>query len=234
MQADAKNNGLKLWGPDSFSIFPPFFKVHAKVTVDSSGSNVQNWAGLFACGVDSYEGLIAPLQTGFQNLSPDQINLASSTIVTVGTALATTWALNLALSSSLFWTGWGYALELALYSIAILAVIAGVNLYPDRGVAKTVLLGIGLALITLTVAGFANDPRMATFPVILRALIPPTDPAYAAEKYVINSFIINGLTTGSMFSAAVLFKNPLMWPFAIVTFVLGVVALYLASQIQAN
>jgi hypothetical protein len=57
MRADAETKGLQVWGPDSFSIFPPFFKLHARVAMKSLGMTTHIWGGLLACGVDNFTGL---------------------------------------------------------------------------------------------------------------------------------------------------------------------------------
>jgi hypothetical protein len=230
MQQDAKNEGLQLWGPDSFCPWPPFFKLHAKVTLDSSGANVQTWAGLFGCGLDSYDGLTAPLQKGLVGMDTTQIAVATGMMTSVAASVIGLYMLNfIATTISQLSLGVSLGLILPLYLGAGIAIIAGTNFIPDRTISRAALFGIGFALLTLCVVGFVSWSFAGAFPTILKQQLTGSDPAITAARYLVTAILCTSLTASYVLAANILFEDPLMWPFAVATFILAVLAIYLGS-----
>lgn len=225
-----RNEGLQLWGPDSFCLWPPFFKLHAKVIVDSLGSNVQNWVGLFACGVDSYSGLLKPLQNAFQ-LTPIDIDVVTGAITAVITGISTLYWLNMIAASVAEFTLEGYLADLACYTVALMAPIWVAYSIPDATLSKAILYGICFTLVGLTMGAFWNDPQARLFPSILRLQLPGADPVTTSVKYVLNNcFLTTAITAANLLMASIVMINPLMWPFATITFAMALVALDLVNS----
>jgi len=233
MQSDAKAEGLQAWGPDSWCPWPPFFKLHARVTVDSSGTYVQNWIGLFACGVDSYAGLTVPLVDAFQGLTDAEMNIAAGTISSVITGVGALFWLNAIYADVLAINPFSltaYGVLLLEYAAGLALAISAAEFTPYVWLSRAVLYGIGFALLALTIgAFFSYDPQARIFPSLIRMQLPGGDLVSTAAKGVLSSFLTCAFTASNMLAASIIMINPLMWPFAIITFAAAVTAIYLGS-----
>lgn len=221
---------LQLWGPDSFSIFPPFFKFHAKVSIDWLDMVIHSWIGLFSCGVDAFEGLVGLLESAMDGLNPAQAEVAISLVISVATTIITLFSLSMIAASLAQITFTGYIATWIAYTCALSLAILFAYCLADVGISRTVLYGIGFALLGLTVAGFWNDPQARIFPTILRQQLVGGDPIMTAVKFIVNSFVNTGITASYMLAASIIFKNPLMWPFAISTFGMALLAINLGRS----
>ena len=231
MQAAAGTKGLEVWGPDSFSILPPFFKLHARVLIDSLGTNIQNWVGLFACGVDSYLGLIYPLRKALEGLTAAEIDVAVGAITGVTAGVATLYWLNMIAAEVSELSIIDYFIEMIVYTTVLVTSVATAATLPNVWLSRALLYGIGFALPALTIGAFYNDPQGRFFPSMLRMqLPPPSDPVTIGIKLIVNSFLTGAITASNMFLASIVMLNPLMWPFAIITFAVAVWAIYLGSS----
>jgi hypothetical protein len=229
MQKEAEANGLQVWGPDSWSILPPFFKLHARAEVGSLEIDNQLWVGLFACGIDKCSGLCSLLQKAFENLDAAARDVAYSAIIAMLTSVyALIWFNAVAASLATITIG-GYISELALYTALTLVTILGFQIIPDALLSKALLFGVGFALIGVLLTALWNDPQARIFPGILKQQLTGADPATSAAKCVLTVFLIT-VSTANLLSAAIIFGNPLMWPFALATLALGLYAIQLASN----
>jgi hypothetical protein len=230
MQQKAENDGLEVWGPDSWSIFPPFFKLHARVLINSLGTDVQNWVGLFACGVDSYLGLIFPLHKALENLTAAEIDIAVSAITSVTAGVTTLYWLNMIAAEVSELSLVDYFMEMIVYATLLLTSVLTAASLPNVWLSRALLYGIGFALLALTLGSFSNDPQARFFPSEIRLQLPPaTDPVTTGIKCIVNSFLIGAITASNMILASIVMLNPLMWPFAVITFAVAVMAIYLGS-----
>lgn len=231
MQADAQTKGLQVWGPDSWSILPPFLKLHAKVVMDSLGMVTQIWGGFLACGVDNSTGLGTLLLEALKDLSSAAIDIAVSAIVSVITTVYILYWSSIILASFLVFTVGAYLGTLAYYCLSLTGLIAGsFYLVHDVWLSKALLYGMGFALFGLILGAFWNDPQARIFSTWLRQQFIGGDPAMNGAKYIVNSFLTGAATASSLLSAGIIFKNTLMWPFAIATFIAGVAAIYAGTQ----
>jgi|GEM_PF-2546117 len=230
MQKDAEANGLKLWGPDSFCLWPPFFKLHAKVTLNSSGAGVQAWAGLFMCGLDSYDGLTAPLQKGLSGMNTTELAVSTGIMTSIASFVLDLYMLSfLAAAVSQLSLGVTLGVLLPAYSAAVFLSILGARAIPDSATSRAALYGIGFALLILIVGGLVSWPFAVSLPAILKQQLTGTDPVTFAARSVATAFCCTGLTAGYVLAANFLFADPLMWIFATVTFTLAVLAIYWGS-----
>jgi hypothetical protein len=121
----------------------------------------------------------------------------------------------------------GYFSTLAYYTLSILGLVVSSNyLVQNVWLSKALLYGIGFTLLGLILGAFWNDPQAQIFPTWLRQQFIGGDPVLNGAKYIVNSFLTGAATASSLLSASIIFKNPLMWPFAIATFALGAIAIY--------
>jgi hypothetical protein len=231
MQQEAAKQGLETWGPDSFSIFPPFFKLHARAAIDWLDLDVQAWAGFLACGIDSCLGLGRLLSKAFEGLVEAEINVLVGTIISSVTSVATLFVGTLIAATISQFTIGGYFATLALYfasgSLALIVPeIIGVY---DPITAKAILYGIGFALLGLLVGAIAQNFMVRSFPAVLRQEVVGGDPVLNGVKQILNSLLLIAMTAEFGLCACIFFINPLMWPFAAATGTLAVLAIYLAS-----
>ncbi|MEM2995421.1 MAG: hypothetical protein QXI91_05350 [Candidatus Bathyarchaeia archaeon] len=230
LEQQARQNGwLEVWGPDSWSIFPPFFKFHAKARLNSFGLENQIWVGLFACGVDNASGLCNLLRKAFENLDDVTRDIVYAAVTSMMTSVYALFWFNAVAASLGTMTIGGYIATLALYTCVTSAFILGLYVYPDVKVSRALLYGVGFALLGMTLVAFWNDPQARIFPSILKQQLTGEDTATIAAKSVL-TFFLTAIATSNLLSASIIFSNPLMWPFAISTFALGLLAIYLAQN----
>jgi hypothetical protein len=230
LQAEAEQSGwLSIWGPDSWSFFPPFLKFHAKAGINSLGMGNQIWVGIFGCGVENSSGLCHLLQKAFENLDDAARNVVYAAITSMMTSVYALFWFNAIAASLGTMTIGGYICHWLLYTSATLAEILLLRAIPDAGISKALLYGVGFALLGMTLVAFWNDPQARIFPSILEQQLTGEDPATIAAKSVL-AFFLTAIATINLLSASIIFSNPLMWPFAISTFALALFAIYLAQN----
>jgi hypothetical protein len=111
--------------------------------------------------------------------------------------------------------------EKVVSSVLILSVLVSsymIILIQDVWLSKALLYGVEFTLLGLTMAAFWNDLQARIFPTILKQQVIGGDPVTTAVKFVVNAFLNTVATASYMLAASIIFKNPLMWPFAIITF----------------
>jgi hypothetical protein len=215
MQADAETKGLNAWGPDSFSIFPPFFKMHARVMIPSLGVNINSWIGLFGAGVDSMDGIGTSLQTAFENVSlNDVINTAVVAALTATTTLFVASIVAASLSS------WNPALIIpvtaaywALGTLMLLYFNAWSDVYASRLLLTVVAATLRILLIGAYAPGALGGGILSAgslWFIILRELTA-SDTASAAVKSLVNAIVLNFFVGATPSACFVAFRaNPLM------------------------
>jgi cellulose synthase/poly-beta-1,6-N-acetylglucosamine synthase-like glycosyltransferase len=82
----------------------------------------------------------------------------------------------------------------------------------------------------MILGAFWNDPQARVFPSWLKQQIVGGDPVMNGAKSIINFYLASVATISCLLSASIIFKNPLMWPFAIATIALGAFAIYEGTQ----
>jgi len=225
MQQEAKGIGLEAWGPDSFSLWPPFFKLHARVSSASLGLKAENWVGLFAFGVDSVKGLVYILHEALAGFSAASIDIGMSALISTITTTATLYSVSLIATTISQLSIAGIIATLALYWSAGTSALISAYLIPDVLLSKTVLLGVGFALIGLLFGAFLADTMGQHLTSILKQETVGGDYVMNAVKSLVNTFA-NKLIGILTLVSATIFSNLIMWPFAVATFVLAVEAIY--------
>jgi hypothetical protein len=77
---------------------------------------------------------------------------------------------------------------------------------------------------------FFNDPQCKLFPLFLRQQLGG-DLVINTMKYIVNNFILMaGIEGMHLLAASLIMVNPLMWPFAVLTFLFGLMAIDLAQS----
>jgi hypothetical protein len=191
---------------------------------------IHTWIGLFDCGVDVFTGLGTLLQQALENLGSAARDVAISAIISAGTAIYMLYWLNVIAASFSQYSLGGYLLTLAVYAGSIGAAIGGFYLCQDAWLSKALLYGVGFTLLGLIIGAFWSDPQARIFPSVLRQQLIGGDPVMIGVKLIVNSLLATAMTASNLLAANVIFKNPLMWPFAIVTFLLALSAIYLGTR----
>jgi len=224
MQAEAESKGLQTWGPDSFTIWPPFMKFHARVLIDWLGMDVHSWIGIGGCGIDAYEGLGTLLLKGFENVPLDMVDIVRSAFISSITATTALFIASLIAATFTSVTP-SYALTLLLYTGGGLLAIGAANALPDARLSRAILYGIGATLLSLIIGAYAID-LLRDLPFVIIATL--TGPPYIqlAAKAIVNRLVCNGLGVTSI-ALQLTFKNPLLIPFAVATLGLAALAIYL-------
>jgi hypothetical protein len=225
MQTDAGSKGLEVWGPDSFSIFPPFLKFHARVGIGSLGMDVHEWIGLCGWGIDNSAGLGRLLQDPLLSLPPEVTSVVASNIIY---AITVTAALYVTTQIAVTFTKWtpAYIATLLLYLGAGLGILTGFFLIPDANIAKALLYGVGFALLAMLIGALSADAFTKLVHWTIQSEITGGEIVYTAVKGIINSFI--GIAIASQFMN-LFFVDPLLIPFAIETAILAAYAIWLGS-----
>jgi hypothetical protein len=232
MQQKAESEGLQIWGPDSWSIFPPFFKLHVKVGIDWLAMNIHTWIGLGFCGVDSYDGLGRLLQAGFLNVSQQSINVLVSAALTAITATVVLYFTNLIAASISQWTPPIYAGVLIAYSVIGAAALWRLDSIPDVTTSRILLFAVGATLLSLLIGAIAaggSAPRLITsIPFFVMNEVTGGPVVFSAVKSLVNSVVVQAISYLSGWTSAV-FRDPLMWLFAGITGALAVTAIFLGA-----
>jgi hypothetical protein len=225
MQAEAGSLGLQSWGPDSFSIFPPFMKFHARVVIDWLGMDVHSWIGLGACGIDSYTGFGRLLEEGFENVPIDMVDVINSAFISSIAATTTLFITSLIAATFTSITP-AYVLTLLAYSMGGAALLFGFYALANYYIARAVLFGVGATLLSLLIGVISTNTLVRSIPFMVRTELSGAEPVRLAVKSLVNTLVNNYLGATSIVSKAI-FANPLMIPFALATAGLAVWALYL-------
>ena len=232
MQQEAETRGLQVWGPDSFSIFPPFFKLHARVVIDWLNIDIHSWVGLFACGIDSFTGIGRLLQKPFENSPESAFDLITSAFISSVATGVTLYATSLIAAQFTSYTP-SYWLTLSIYTLAGIMILGGLSLLPDAKLARAMLFGIGATLLSLVIGAYMPESlafisgSIKSLPFFITTELSGSDPVRSAAKSLINPFVNKYLYMSSMTSWIVFRVNPLMNLFAVATLGLAVWALYL-------
>jgi hypothetical protein len=173
--------------------------------------------------------LIAPLHKALEGLTATEIDVAVSAIIGVTAGVITLYWLNMIAAEVSELSLVGYGIQMFIYGALLSAPVLAALLLPNVWLSKALLYGIGFALLALTIGAFSNDPQARLFPSILRMQLPGADPITIAIRYIVNSFLTGAITASNMLLASIIMINPLMWPFAIITFAVAVMAIYLGS-----
>jgi len=232
MKQEAQSKGLQVWGPDSFSWWIPFFKLHARVAIDWLEMDVHSWIGLFSCGIDSLAGIGRLMQKPFME-SPeftfDVIRSAFISAMTVGVTLFVT-SLIAATFTSFTPT---YGLTLLAYTLVGTGLLLGFYSLLDAQLARAMLFGIGATLFSLVIGAYmpawlgpltGSAKSLAYF---ISTELSGSDPVRSAVKSLINPLMNSCLYMTSVTGYVAFRVNPLMNLFAVVTLGLAVLALYL-------
>jgi len=225
IQQEAKQHGLRVWGPDSFSWWIPFFKFHSQVAIDWLGMNVHTWIGLFDCGIDAYAGLGRLLQKGFENAPTDSFDLITSAFISSMAATTTLFVTSLTAATFTYWTP-AYWITLAAYVGVGAAIIGGFYALADVYTARAVLFGVGATLLGLLIGAYSANTLVKSIPFVITAELTGSDPVRVAIKSITNSLVNNYLGVTSA-ACQLVFRNPLMTPFTIATLGLAVSAIVL-------
>jgi hypothetical protein len=225
MQQDAGSKGLEVWGPDSFSILPPFLKFHAKVGIDQLGMDVHEWIGLCGWGIDQAAGLGRLLQDPFANIPPEVRGTIANNIIY---AITVTAALYVTTQITITFTKLtpGYWIALALYPIIGFILLTSFFLIPDANVARALLYGVGFALLSMLIGTLSLDVFTKLVQYTIYSEITGGDIVLTAVRGIINSFI--GIVIASQFMN-LFFVDPFLILFAVETFALAAYAIWLGS-----
>jgi len=225
MEEEAKTKGLHVWGPDSFSIFPPFMRWHARVLIDSLGIDVHSWIGLGDCGIDAYAGLGRLVEKAFENVPLDMLDIVTSAFVSSITATTTLFIASWLLATFTSMTP-SYWLTLLAYSIGGGLALAAAYAWPEARLSKAILYGIGATLFSLIIGAYAiNILRDLPFFIIAELTGPPY--IQLATKAIVNTLVRNYLGVTSIALQVTFKSNPLLIPFAVITLGLAALAIYL-------
>jgi hypothetical protein len=224
MQKEAEDNGwLQVWGPDCFSILPPFMKWHVKVGINWLDMNVHYWIGLCGFGIDQYNGFGRLLQKAFENVPSESIDIVTSAIVSAITATTLLFVTNL-IAASLTQITPAYLGVLLAYFFGGMAALTIAYTLADVYTSKAILYGVGSTLLGLLIGTLSANTLIRSIPFVIQSEITGGDPVRIAVKSIINALI--GAAIGSLF-INVLFISPLMIPFAAATLGLAAYAIYL-------
>jgi hypothetical protein len=226
MQQEAESEGLQVWGPDSWCLWPPFFKLHARIAINWLNMDVHSWIGLFACGIDSCAGMGRLLQQGFSNASQDEFGLIESAFISSMTATTTLFVTSLVAATFTCWTP-GFWLVLVGYTLGGLAALGMADSLLDVSTSKAILFGFGFTLISLLIGAYTANTLLKSIPFMVQAELTGADPASLAAKSIVNSLVNYALGATSI-ACQLVFRNPLMVPFAVATLALAALAIYLA------
>jgi len=226
MQQEAEQKGLQTWGPDSFTIWPPFMKFHARVLLDWLGMDVHSWIGIGGCGIDSYAGFGSLSEKVFENVPIDSVDVVTSAFISSIAATTTLFIASWLLATFTSMTP-SYWLSLGAYSLGGIVAIGAARALSDARLSRAILYGIGATLLSLIIGAYAID-LLSGLPFVIIATL--TGPPYIqlAAKAIVNALVRNGLGVASI-ALQVTFKNPLLIPFALATLGLAVLAIYLGS-----
>jgi len=225
IQQEAGGLGLQSWGPDSFSIFPPFMKFHARVAIDWLGMDVHSWIGLGACGIDSYTGFGRLLEKGFENVPIDMVDVINSAFISSITATTTLFITSLIAATFTSITP-AYILTLLAYSMGGAALLFGFYALANYYIARAVLFGVGITLLSLLIGVISANTLVRSIPFMVNTELSGTEPVRLAVKSLVNTLVNVYLGATSILGKAI-FTNPLILPFALATAGLAVWALYL-------
>jgi len=235
MQADAETKGLQVWGPDSWSIFPPFFKLHARVVIPSLGVDIKTWIGLFAAGVDSMDGIGTSLHTAFENVSiTDVVNTAVIAALTSTTTLFITSVIAASLAS------WNPLLIIpitaaywGLGTLVLLYFNSWSDVYASRLLLTVVAATLGILLIGAYAPSALGGGILSAGSLwfIILHEVTGSDVASAAVKSLVNSIVLNFFVGAAPGACFVAFRvNWLMNFIAVATLGLAVEALWLRAH----
>jgi hypothetical protein len=242
LQTEQEEEGwLHVWGPDSFSLLPPFMKFHMKVAVDWLDMDVQYWIGLLGAGVDHFSGLGRLLEQPFDGIPAEMVDVVTSAMIRTIVATTVLHVASYIVTKFTVVLSPQYMLAVLLYLALGIGTIITSYYIPNTYIAKAVLYGIGFTLLALLIGGICTHvlgaspsmvaasaiPFAKSLPYFIQAEITGGDPIQSAIKAITNSFITTAIASKIK---NVFFKDANSIPIMMITLTLAITAISLGSQ----
>jgi len=217
--------GVQVWGEPT-GMFPPWYKINIKFLIATLGLSFHSWIGIVGFGLVEMIGLENILATAF-NVPPEILSAAQgATINGIITATATfaAGAAGTMLSRASPW----YFLLLMSYFIGGFFAMLGIYELAEKYTARSILFGIGFALIGFTTGLFVFDWLTNWHRSILTSYTSGSSAQIAAVKGTVNFFMGTAIKAAIMLGLGLLILDT---PFLVASLALGIWAILLALSI---
>jgi hypothetical protein len=159
LRDDMKGKGLlNVWtGPgDSWCTW---FKIHVRIHVDWLNLTVQAWMGFpWGAGIEQCTGLENIFTNAYNGLVDNDIPIAESAVINGITTVAAAFVTGGLATMAASITAWpAYPILLGVYVGAMALTIIGVHYGVEKGLARSILLGMGGALIGFVLGLYCLD-----------------------------------------------------------------------------
>ncbi len=196
----------------------PWFWLETTVCNLALNFSLVTCTSVFGGWLGSCYGIENPLFQIFAGVTPQQVDVLTSAAIASITTTAATFIGGYIATSVTEWSLVGYLAGLLAYGAGGFAALYSVYSFFDAYAARAALITAGFALLALSTLGFTK-----TIPIFVPKIIGG-DPVTAAVKCIVNSILGFAITTAIL---RVLGASVLKLPFYVITFVLGLTALYL-------
>jgi hypothetical protein len=229
MQQEAESEGLlDTWvGPgDSWCTW---FKMHVRVHVDSLNFTMSAWVGFpIGAGLDEFSGFQNVFVQAFQGVPDGQVSSYEETLVnTIASAAAIFVG---GMTATFFLQGNPYyPVALGVYAAGMIVAIEAVKAFADESLSRTVLLGIGGALLGFVVS-LLDLPCLLDQQAQLASAPPFSGLTQMGTEGVLETY--NCFINDILKQIALAFGFGcwlLNWPFSVVTAFLALLALTLSG-----
>ena len=189
IQQDAeKDNSVNTWWtPGGF--FPPWVKFYSKISNSFLNLLAKCWVGFpWGTGIDNGVGLENILLKYYESVPIDTVDVYKSMLIntiTATTAIVVGAAITTIATRYMPW----YWVALIVYSLALLTAIVATYCMADSNAARSILIGVGWALIGLFLGVLCSEWIVNWCRGMLTARLTGNPTAVAATKGTINFFM---------------------------------------------
>jgi hypothetical protein len=217
MQKEAEGGG-QLETKPKFSWWFPWFWLETTVCNPILNFSLVTCTSVFGGWLGNCFGLENPLFQIFAGVTAQQVDVLTSAAIASITTTAATFIGGYIATSATEWSLVGYLAALIVYQVGGLAALYYVYSFFDAYTARAALITAGFTLLALSTLGFTK-----TIPIFVSNIVGG-DTVTAAVKCIVNSILGFAIMTTIL---RALGASVLKLPFYVITFVLGLTALYL-------